>query len=333
MNRLVASLFIVGALASGRVSASAVHLSTTLPASADNTMFSDADTLSNGAGVFLFIGENGIGNPRRSLLRFAIADSLPAGATIDSVRLALHISKAAPHAPGDLFRPSALYALTADWGEGASDAGDPGGSGTAAQIGDATWAYSFFDTATWNTPGGDFAVSASAVQMVGASGFANWASAQMTADVQGWLDFPASNFGWILQGDESQSLSARRLDSRESATTANRPALTVYYSVTATAVGGPKPPALALGANLPNPFNPATTIPFVLPFAGRTRVAIYDVRGALVRVLVDREMPAGPNRTVWDGRDARGEPVSSGVYLCRLEHPAGVRTRKLVAVK
>lgn len=105
-------------------------------------------------------------------------------------------------------------------------------------------------------------------------------------------------------------------------------------TVTVTGAGNtPEPLTLSLGPNIPNPFNPTTRIPFVVPSAGRTRLAIYDVSGALVRVLLDQELPAGANEAAWDGKDASGAPVSSGVYLCRLEHPAGVMKRKLVAVK
>ena len=50
------------------------------------------------------------------------------------------------------------------------------------------------------------------------------------ADVQSWLDSPATNFGWILRGDESSAGDARRVDSRENLTAANRPTLTITYS-------------------------------------------------------------------------------------------------------
>jgi hypothetical protein len=53
----------------------------------------------------------------------------------------------------------------------------------------------------------------------------------MAADVQGWLDSPATNFGWIIIGNESAALTAKRFDAHESAAT--RPILTVYYTVPA----------------------------------------------------------------------------------------------------
>jgi hypothetical protein len=68
----------------------------------------------------------------------------------------------------------------------------------------------------------------------------------------------------------------------------------------------------------PNPFNPRTTIRFDLPAAGNVRLAVYDVAGRLVRVLVAGERPAGSHEAVWDGRDASGRSAPSGSYLARL---------------
>ena len=49
-------------------------------------------------------------------------------------------------------------------------------------------------------------------------------------DVQGWLDNPSSNFGWLLQGNESTSPTTKRFDTKENGTVANRPMLTVNYT-------------------------------------------------------------------------------------------------------
>jgi hypothetical protein len=89
---------------------------------------------------------------------------------------------------------------------------------------------------------------------------------------------------------------------------------------TATAVGDHAiPKVFALYQNVPNPFNPTTTISFVLPERTRAILTIYDVEGRHVRTLVDEVLGGGPNETTWDGADAQGNRVSSGVYLYRLE--------------
>ena len=68
-----------------------------------------------------------------------------------------------------------------------------------------------------------------------------------------------------------------------------------------------------------NPFNPATVIGYQLPEAGRVRLAIYNLLGQEVRVLVDERMEAGSFGATWDGTDALGRRVASGVYLYRIQ--------------
>jgi hypothetical protein len=70
------------------------------------------------------------------------------------------------------------------------------------------------------------------------------------------------------------------------------------------------PAALRLHPNQPNPFNPLTTIRFDLPAAGPVRLAVYDLAGRLVRVLVEEARAAGSHEAVWDGRDAAGVPLA-----------------------
>jgi hypothetical protein len=95
----------------------------------------------------------------------------------------------------------------------------------------------------------------------------------------------------------------------------------------------PPHPVYRLHQNFPNPFNPATTIPFESPRAGNVRLAIVDARGRLVRTLVTA-VRAGPNAVLWDGIDAGGRPVGSGVYSYRLiAAGAPVAARRMVLVR
>jgi len=105
--------------------------------------------------------------------------------------------------------------------------------GAPATPNDATLRHRFFDTIFWTTEGGDFSATVSASQSVGPVGVYTWSSSQMRADVQSWLDDPASNFGWLVLGDESDILTAKRFDTRESA---SPPVLTIQYRP-----AGPRP--------------------------------------------------------------------------------------------
>jgi len=101
-----------------------------------------------------------------------------------------------------------------------------------------------------------------------------------------------------------------------------------------TAVPATPPSAVArLGANRPNPFNPATVIPYELPRGGRARLALYDTAGRLVRTLVDGEAAAGAHEARWDGRDEGGRPVGSGAYFARLSFAGESRTRSLLLAR
>ena len=107
--------------------------------------------------------------------------------------------------------------------------------------------------------------------------------------------------------------------------------------VSATAVAAETmatPSTFALGANYPNPFNPATTIPIsVAAGAGDVDVTIYNVLGQSVREVWNGPLAAGEHRLTWDGRDGQGQAVAAGVYLYQLQAGEQTRIRKMVKLK
>jgi hypothetical protein len=102
---------------------------------------------------------------------------------------------------------------------------------------------------------------------------------------------------------------------------------------TATPVTGHPGLVNRLDVNVPNPFNPSTTIHYQIAQSGTVSLRIYDVSGALVRTLVDRSHNPGDYDARWDGRDALGKPVSSGVYFYRLETKGFTQTHRMVLLK
>jgi len=86
-------------------------------------------------------------------------------------------------------------------------------------------------------------------------------------------------------------------------------------------------------ANHPNPFNPVTTVRFVLDREGRARVSVHDLKGRLVRVLGDDSYAAGPHEVTWNGRDSGGRRAGSGVYLVRVVSGTGAAEHKMILLK
>ena len=193
--------------------------------SKDNTLYefdSKEGDFSNGVGFHFFAGKTVMSELRRAVLAFDIAGSIPPGSIITSVTLTMNMSKTL----GDTARIVELHKLLADWGEGTSHAPGEEGDGAPATPNDATWRHSFFDNIFWAIQGSDFSATVSASQSVGPLGQYTWNSAQMVADVQSWANNPASNFGWLVLGDESALGGAKRFDTRESA---SPPVLTIEY--------------------------------------------------------------------------------------------------------
>ena len=91
----------------------------------------------------------------------------------------------------------------------------------------------------------------------------------------------------------------------------------------------PPPTKLAL-ATRPNPSSGPTGVGYVLPRSSPVRLSIFDLRGRRVAMLVDRVEPAGPHEVTWNGKDSRGDRVTPGVYLVRLETGAERTIGKLV---
>jgi hypothetical protein len=99
------------------------------------------------------------------------------------------------------------------------------------------------------------------------------------------------------------------------------------------------PTAFMLEQNYPNPFNAQTVFRYHIPARNVSgggvpvQLAIYNVRGQRVRVLVDDLKTPGRYQAVWDGTDSEGRPVSSGIYLSRLQAGGRIQIRKAILLR
>ena len=254
--RLLRSILVplfVGLVELAPAARAAPSVTVDIGAKKDNTLYEPplGQELSNGAGQHLFVGTTANpapdGDIRRALVAFDVAAAIPAGSAITQVVLTLNMSRTMSGT-----QSITVHRVTADWGEGTSDAVGEEGGGAVPASGDVTWINRFFPGSPWTNPGGDFSSTVGASNDVAGPGLYSWGSSDgLVTDVQGWLDDPASNFGWVLIGPESVAQTAKRFDSRENSTAANRPKLTVTYTplVDCNHNGKPDDSDIALGTS------------------------------------------------------------------------------------
>lgn len=199
----------------------------------DNSIYEDSPDNTNGGATALYAGTTA-SSFRRALIRFDLT-SLPPSREIDSVDLRLVLEHSGTETQdGDVY---SLHRLTKDWGEGTQDSGLPGGNGTPAVEGDATWRSNFHNLELWTAEGGggDIVSGVSASVEINRVDLFNsennvyiFTSEGLAADVRAWIDDPASNHGWILIGNEFAQRTARRFISSEGEV-GLRPRLTVRF--------------------------------------------------------------------------------------------------------
>jgi hypothetical protein len=226
--------------------------------SKDATIFQNNVNNSNGEGPGIFAGTNGTSSPRRGLISFDLS-LIPAGSIITDVQLTLTLGQIAGSggngaAVSSFPRTISLYELTQNWGEGTT--GNTSaliggtGQGFAAGTGDATWNSAAHSVTLWNTPGGDYNPTASSTLTMATGAVAGnsftWLSTEtMVADVQGWLNSPSTNFGWIMiNADETGSQTffsfyTSEWGEKSGGNAAQEPVLQITYTV-------PEPTACAL---------------------------------------------------------------------------------------
>lgn len=265
-----------------------------LVASKDNSLFSEANNLSNGVGNGIFAGRTGGGNLRRALLQFPI-NQIPKNVHIDSIQLSLNCDNARSNATFNMYR------VLSNWGEGTSVGNSNGGKGGTATINDATWTNSFYNTQNWKTPGGDFNKDSLVCSFISIQyGQNNFTSPKLLENVRHWYNNSYDNFGWIILGDESDSYTAHKFDSRET-TTGNPPKLKVYYS-TLTSIENVD--FLPYKSIYPIPAND-----FILvPYNETITYSIADLQGQMIQ------------NGITDEGKINVQNLKSGIYILKINH-------------
>jgi hypothetical protein len=258
--------------------------------SADATVYEESTATAataNGSGEFLLAGRNNqaANSRRRSLLRFDLS-ALPAGATITSVSLQLHLSTVST-----ADTPLSLHRVLTHWSEGPTDPAGNESAGLPASTGDVTWSSAHHPDSTWFSAGGDFLPAASATVTVGTTtGFHTWSEAGLIDDLAAWATAPATNFGWILRDPESSPQTAKRFASREHPDPLVQPRLTIEFTpIPEPSTTGLLAAAAGLVLRRRKPRDNGFSLPF-RPSRGASRTVGCGV--PRLRGLTDR--PLGP---------------------------------------
>lgn len=214
-----------------------------IPSTADTALFETSPDNNLGGNTDVPSGTTSSGFKSRGLFKFDLAGQIPTNATVTNVSLTLKVTRTSNGASNSTFL---VRRVLRDWGEGSKTSS----TGQPATAGEATWNARFAPSTLWNNPGAslgvDYSSTISASKFVSGLGSYTFTSTTaLIADVQAWLNTPATNFGWlVLSQDEGVNSTARRFGSREDTT--NAPVLVVQYTTSA-----PVPPQLT-GVTLTN---------------------------------------------------------------------------------
>jgi hypothetical protein len=228
---------LIGALVPGLYICHIRAESVSLTSAADTTLIETEPGNNLGGAVIVNSGTTQNFTRNRGLFRFDFTGRIPPGSRITKADFVVEVTGQ----PKEEQRSSSfgLHRVLKPWGEGDKTSPDPihPGLGAPATAGDATWNYRFaFTTNTWTIPGGaasnDYLPELSAEAFVyglGDSPYTFVSTPRLVADVQAWVDDPATNFGWMLicQSEET-NFTARRFASREDA--GREPFLVIEYT-------------------------------------------------------------------------------------------------------
>jgi hypothetical protein len=193
----------------------------TNPPAADTSLIEVAPNNSNGGQAWTLSGRTQNGPHVRALYRFDLS-VLPTNALVLSGAFQVDCTGKSGEPMCVTGSTYGLHRMFRSWGEGTNAALLLPGQGLPANPGDATWTYAHYPTNAWSTPGGqagaDFSALESAFQDIPSDGatYRFESTPELVDDLQGWVQSPSANFGWIMiSGSEDIICTAKRFSSRE----------------------------------------------------------------------------------------------------------------------
>ncbi|MFC1898294.1 DNRLRE domain-containing protein [Candidatus Cloacimonadota bacterium] len=160
----------------------------------------------------------------------------------------------------------------------------------------------------------------------------SWHAVDITQFVQYWIDNPTANFGVYCNCINTTGTCVAGFNSSDHADSTVRPKLTIDYGPVGVQ-NNVVFPEVKLEQNYPNPFNPSTEIRFDLSKTGYVDLKIYNLKGQIIKSLLNEEFQPGTHQITWDGRNDKNAVVNSGIYFARLKFNNSILTRKMVLLK
>lgn len=154
-------------------------------------------------------------------------------------------------------------------------------------------------------------------------------------DTDGYISGNPMSFKiWLIDSSEEYSAYAAGYSSGDgNFDTPPYARITYLYTSTPEVESDPVLGPFSLGQNYPNPFNPLTKIEFYIPTACHVKLEIFDILGRKVRTLFEGRLGAGVRSVLWDGNDAEGHEVTSGIYFYKLQANHYTQVKKMVLLK
>ncbi len=327
------------------------------------------DNFNMGAEDFLRVGNDGPPNkrPNRTLIKFDFLSGLAASGVTEASQILdarLELDVYSSEGADEEGLSVEIFRLLRDWEEGNT-------AYAQAQANEVTWNSVKHESENWSTSGAgdvnnDRAETPDDTSIVNSIGKVDW---DVTSSVQ-YIFENSMNYGWLLQAQDESKDNYYRFYSREHTKISSRPKLTIIAKVTSGALthlqfvqadnsnkpgdlvsnlnvvqqensNSNLPTDFSLSQNYPNPFNPETQIRFALPISAIVTINVYDIRGRVIKTLLDLNFkPSGIHTVIWDGRNKEGSIISSGMYFYRIlaqpqngERKSYVQTKKLIFLK
>ncbi len=241
---------------------------------------------------------------------------------------------------GNYVADISIHRVLKPWNEGR------GAIFSDALNGEVTWNAAQHNGVTWEIPGCQGETDRSGTPIFthtikgDGTGIEFDGTVELPAElIQTWVDHPDSNCGLLYEKrDNYPSDTYFYFEDNDDDWFMNHPRLTVYYldeepTVVQNENNPSVPAAIRLLTSYPNPFNSATTILFENDQLQHVELSVYNVRGQHIRKLFAGDLKTGHQTFMWDGRDASGADVTSGIYLCVLSTASGKKVQRMALIR